>query len=79
MSADLTAKNVSYRNTTRQIYMTEGIRGFYAGIGPTLLRAFPVNAAALFVYEGILRVMNAEKVHLTHLIFTTILIIECHV
>ena len=28
-----------------------GIRGFYRGLAPTLLRAFPVNASTFFFYE----------------------------
>ncbi len=30
---------------------------------PILLRAFPVNAAAYSVYEGIMRLIGAEKVN----------------
>lgn len=36
--------------------------GFFRGLGPSYLRAFPVNASAFFVYEGLMRVMGAEKV-----------------
>lgn len=44
------------------IYAQEGFQGFFRGFGPTFLRAFPSNASALFVYEGILRALDAEKV-----------------
>ena len=33
-----------------------------AGLSPCLLRAFPSNACAFYVYEGLLRLMGAEKV-----------------
>jgi len=62
MAADLNTGGITFRSTARQIYVTEGVRGFYAGLAPSILRAFPVNAAALFVYEGILRTLKAEKV-----------------
>lgn len=33
------------------IYRTQGLRGYFRGIGPCLLRAFPVNAAIFLTYE----------------------------
>ncbi|XP_020531613.1 mitochondrial arginine transporter BAC1 isoform X2 [Amborella trichopoda] len=33
------------------VYKRVGIRGCYAGLGPTLTRAFPANAAAIVVWE----------------------------
>lgn len=38
------------------------VRVFYTGFLPCLLRAFPTNAAALFVYEGCMELMSAERV-----------------
>lgn len=52
----------SFASVIRNIYLQDGIKGFYRGLGPTFLRAFPVNASALFVYEGTMRVLGAEKV-----------------
>ena len=52
----------SFAGTVRQILAEGGYRGFYRGLGPTLLRAFPVNASALWVYEGLMRSLGAEKV-----------------
>ena len=49
----------SFLEVCRRIYL-EG--GFFRGLGPSYLRAFPVNASAFFVYEGLMRVMGAEKV-----------------
>lgn len=51
----------SFTRTVRQILAEGGYRGFYRGLGPTLLRAFPVNASALWVYEGLMRLLEAEK------------------
>ncbi|KAJ3343110.1 Nucleolar RNA helicase 2 [Gonapodya sp. JEL0774] len=39
----------------RTIYSTEGIRSFFAGLSPTLIRAVPVNAATFYGEREILR------------------------
>jgi hypothetical protein len=36
----------------RKIYVQQGWRGYFRGIGPCLLRAFPVNAAIFLSYEA---------------------------
>eukprot|EP01018_Ginkgo_biloba_P039265 Gb_39174 [translate_table: standard] len=38
-------------HTLSLIYKDHGFRGFYAGLGPTLVRAFPANAAAIVTWE----------------------------
>ncbi|KAK7064291.1 mitochondrial substrate carrier family protein L [Favolaschia claudopus] len=45
----------------RQIYLDQGLRGFYRGLLPCFIRAFPSNACAFFVYEGLLRMLGAEQ------------------
>lgn len=35
----------------QDVWGTAGFRGFWKGIGPTLARAFPANAATFFVYN----------------------------
>jgi solute carrier family 25 carnitine/acylcarnitine transporter 20/29 len=52
----------SFLSIARQIHTLEGPAGFFRGLSPTLLRAFPANACALFVYEGTLRALGAEEV-----------------
>jgi solute carrier family 25 carnitine/acylcarnitine transporter 20/29 len=52
----------SIRGTVKSIYASSGVKGFYRGLTPVLLRAFPVNACAYLVYESILRQLGAEKV-----------------
>jgi solute carrier family 25 (mitochondrial carnitine/acylcarnitine transporter), member 20/29 len=52
----------TFMSVAREIRAREGLPGFYRGLTPTLLRAFPVNAAAFFVFEGIMRSLGAEKV-----------------
>jgi hypothetical protein len=41
----------SIRDTARAIYRTKGFRGFFAGLGVALVRAFPANAALFVGYE----------------------------
>ena len=53
----------SFLSIARGILHQEGFRGFFRGLGPTFLRAFPSNASAFFVYEGIMRGLGAEKVN----------------
>jgi len=52
----------SYGDVVRQIYAEGGVRAFYRGLTPCLLRAAPVNASALFVWETAMRWMNAPQV-----------------
>jgi len=51
----------SFTSVVRSTYARDGFRGFFRGLGPTFLRAFPVNASAFFVFEAILRVLGAEE------------------
>lgn len=53
----------SFLGTVRHIYAVDGPTGFFRGLRPCLLRAFPVNAAALFVSEGLMTILGAEKVN----------------
>ncbi|KAF9481026.1 mitochondrial carrier [Pholiota conissans] len=60
-AAELLLKRPSFIQTARQIVVREGASGFFRGLGPCFLRAFPVNASALFVYEGTMRILGAEQ------------------
>ncbi|CAK5280501.1 unnamed protein product [Mycena citricolor] len=51
----------SFISVAHQIHREEGLRGFYRGLTPCFIRAFPSNACAFFVYEGILRWLATEK------------------
>ncbi|KAJ7492696.1 mitochondrial carrier domain-containing protein, partial [Mycena latifolia] len=55
-------KRPSFFSVARRIHANEGLKGFYRGLGPCFIRAFPSNACAFFVYEGILRLLGAEQV-----------------
>ena len=52
----------SFLLIARQIHAEHGLAGFSRGLGLTCLRSFPMNGSALFVYEGIMRWLGAEKV-----------------
>jgi len=62
VSIDSCGVRPSFLSVTKQIYTVHGLGGFFRGLTPTLLRAFPVNASAIFVYEWMMRVLGAEKV-----------------
>lgn len=43
--------NTGTLHLLRVLYQTAGLKGLYAGLGPTLTRAFPANAAAIVAWE----------------------------
>jgi len=47
----------SFSHAAKHIYKTEGIRGFFAGFSPCMLRAFPANAAGFLGFEFALRLL----------------------
>lgn len=58
MMAQIDSVNRPYksaRDCITKIYVREGIRGFYNGFVPCLLRSFPANGASLMVIEATLR------------------------
>ena len=62
MAAPIGGVKHSAYQVARRVYVEDGLRGFTKGLVPVLLRAFPVNASALFVYEGLMKLLGAEKV-----------------
>ncbi len=40
------------------VYRENGVKGFYRGFLPTLLRSFPANACALVAFEGVMRALS---------------------
>ncbi|KAL2125783.1 hypothetical protein VTI74DRAFT_2756, partial [Chaetomium olivicolor] len=48
----------SMRDCFGQTWRAEGMRGFWKGIGPTLLRAMPVSAGTFAVVEMTMRAIN---------------------
>jgi solute carrier family 25 carnitine/acylcarnitine transporter 20/29 len=47
----------SVRSIFHSIYAKHGWRGFFAGFGPCLIRAFPANAAAFITYEKVIKIL----------------------
>lgn len=43
------------------IYRRSGLRGCYAGVGPTLVRAFPANAAAIVTWELAVKMLGVKR------------------
>ncbi|CAJ0929872.1 unnamed protein product, partial [Mesorhabditis belari] len=47
----------TYWECIKKTYHERGVRGFYAGLGSTMLRAFPSNAATFFTVEWTYRLL----------------------
>ncbi|GAA5944752.1 hypothetical protein JCM10213_009209 [Rhodosporidiobolus nylandii] len=43
------------------IWAEGGVKAYYRGFVPSILRAFPTNASALFVWETVMRAMGSEE------------------
>ncbi|KAK9900428.1 mitochondrial carrier [Cystobasidium minutum MCA 4210] len=55
-------KYPTWASAARSIWREGGVKAVYRGFLPCILRAFPTNGGALFVWETSMRLMNAEKV-----------------
>ena len=62
MAAPLITQRQSAYAVAKIILREDGPKGFVKGLVLVVLRAFPANASALFVYEGLMKLMGAEKV-----------------
>ncbi|GAA5980021.1 hypothetical protein JCM11641_008265 [Rhodosporidiobolus odoratus] len=51
-------KYPNYMSCIRSIMAEGGVKAFYRGFLPAILRAFPTNASALYVWEGVMRSMG---------------------
>ncbi|KAI0468213.1 mitochondrial carrier domain-containing protein [Xylaria cf. heliscus] len=61
MQTDGFGENMRYRSMRdcfAQTWRAEGMRGFWKGIGPTLLRAMPVSAGTFAVVEATMRAIS---------------------
>ncbi|KAJ8643866.1 hypothetical protein MRB53_005614 [Persea americana] len=47
--------------TLNSIYRRVGLNGCYAGLGPTLVRAFPANAAAIVTWELTAKLLGVKR------------------
>uniref|UniRef100_A0A5B6Z6W6 Mitochondrial arginine transporter BAC1 n=1 Tax=Davidia involucrata TaxID=16924 RepID=A0A5B6Z6W6_DAVIN len=45
----------------KSIYRRSGLRGCYTGLGPTIVRAFPANAAAIVTWELAVKVLGIKR------------------
>eukprot|EP01104_Vermistella_antarctica_P012528 TRINITY_DN3649_c0_g1_i1.p1 TRINITY_DN3649_c0_g1~~TRINITY_DN3649_c0_g1_i1.p1 ORF type:complete len:370 (-),score=30.51 TRINITY_DN3649_c0_g1_i1:66-1175(-) len=53
-----TPKEKQYKglvDCAKRLYKANGMMGFYRGLGPTVARAFPVNAATFYLYNEVLK------------------------
>ena len=52
--------STSFVTVVREIYKGGGVRNFYRGIAPCLVRAVPANAVTFFGYEKTVELFGAE-------------------
>ncbi|XP_058197774.1 mitochondrial arginine transporter BAC1 isoform X1 [Rhododendron vialii] len=45
----------------KSIYVRSGLKGCYTGLGPTIVRAFPANAAAIVTWELAVKIMGIKR------------------
>jgi solute carrier family 25 carnitine/acylcarnitine transporter 20/29 len=43
------------------IHKRAGLKGCYAGLGPTIVRAFPANAAAIVAWEFSMKMLGIKR------------------
>ena len=53
-------QDMSMRQVALSLYRRHGVRIFFSGLGVTVLRAFPVNAATFYFYEKITQYLHME-------------------
>jgi len=51
-------KYKSWLDAWTSIWRQSGVKGYYRGFVPCVLRAFPANAAALFMFERTMRLLE---------------------
>lgn len=55
------ANRSSLSSALTGIFLREGWRGFYVGIGPAVVRHIPYTSTRIFAYEQFRNVMSAER------------------
>ena len=53
-------KFARWKDAAKAVYRESGWRGYWRGFVPCFLRAFPANAMALLVWEGVMRGLSSE-------------------
>merc|ERR1712004_67851 len=51
----------SFVGIFREIYNSEGAKGLYRGLGPTLLRTMPATGALFLAYESTKKIFQNDK------------------
>ena len=46
-----------WKDAAQAVYREQGVKGYWRGFLPCFLRAFPANAMALLVFEGVMRAL----------------------
>lgn len=51
IQASTSKRAPSILETARSVYHSGGLKSFFVGVGPTIVRAIPVNAVLFLVFE----------------------------
>lgn len=51
----------SWLQAAKYVYRENGVKGFFRGFVPSILRSFPANASALAAFEASMRIMNGAQ------------------
>ncbi|KAI8330057.1 mitochondrial carrier domain-containing protein [Chlamydoabsidia padenii] len=54
---------ISIKDCVVRSYRSEGVGVFFRGLGPTVLRGFPVNAVTFLMYEWVMAWLDAHQQH----------------
>ena len=54
----MTTRYTSARHAFRSVLREAGAKAFVQGLGPTMARAFPANAATFFAFEMSMKAMS---------------------
>lgn len=57
----LNDKKISITSMIKWLYRTKGVRGFYSGFAPTILRSFPANTGLIFGVEATNSILSMKK------------------
>lgn len=52
---------LTFIKSSLQIHKRAGLKGCYAGLGPTIVRAFPANAAAIVAWEFSMKMLGIKR------------------
>ena len=68
------SQHIKMKDVFKDVYKKQGLKGFYAGLRPDLLRILPSNAIVFMVYEFIKRKIKITDSIISHWYFLLLLL-----